>query len=79
VDDSGYVIEHWVHRSGNVVDVRYGVVDLAALEDLSASGQIKVWTGAAFEAKPVKVWNGSSWEIKPVKHWNGSSWVETNY
>ena len=25
------------------------------------TGQIKVWTGASFEAKPVKVWNATSW------------------
>ena len=43
------------------------------------TGQIKVWTGASFEAKPVKVWNGSTWVTKPLKTWNGSSWVATNY
>lgn len=43
------------------------------------TGQIKVWTGAAWEAKPVKVWNGSTWVTKPVKYWNGSTWVTTPY
>jgi hypothetical protein len=43
------------------------------------TGQIKVWTGAAWVAKPVKVWNGSTWEIKPVKYWNGSDWITTPY
>jgi hypothetical protein len=43
------------------------------------TGQIKVWNGSAFVAKPVKVWNGSSWVTKPVKYWNGSSWVTTTY
>lgn len=41
----------------------------------ATAGYIKVWTGAAWELKPVKVWNGSSWVIKPVNVWNGSSWV----
>ncbi len=55
-------------------------VNLDTLEaSVSTTGQIKVWTGSQWEAKPVKVWNGSSWEIKPIKHYNGSSWVETNY
>ena len=36
----------------------------------------KVWTGSAWEVKPVKVWNGSAWVEKPVKVWNGSAWVE---
>lgn len=45
----------------------------------SGGGQLKVWNGSAFVAKPVKVWNGSSWVTKPVKHWTGSAWVETTY
>lgn len=44
-----------------------------------SSGQIKVWNGSTWVAKPMKVWNGSAWVIKPVKVWNGSAWVETNY
>lgn len=44
-----------------------------------STGQIKVWNGSAWVAKPVKVWNGSAWVTKPVKVWNGSAWVETNY
>jgi len=43
------------------------------------TGQVKIWNGSAFVAKPVKVWNGSAWVIKPLKRWNGSSWVTTNY
>lgn len=45
----------------------------------SGTGQIKVFNGSSFVAKPVKVWNGSAWVIKPLKRWNGSSWVTTNY
>jgi hypothetical protein len=43
------------------------------------TGQIKVWTGAAWEAKPMKVWDGASWVTKPVKFWNGSAWITTPY
>jgi hypothetical protein len=43
------------------------------------TGQIKVWTGAAWVAKPMKYWNGASWVTKPVKYYNGSTWVPTPY
>lgn len=43
------------------------------------TGQIKVWNGTAFVAKPVKVWNGTAWVVKPLKVWNGTAWVVTNY
>ena len=52
------------------------------IEDFSAggsTGQIKVWNGSAFVAKPVKVYNGSSFVTKPVKVYNGSSWDTTGY
>lgn len=45
----------------------------------ASTGQVKVWNGSIWEAKPVKIWNGSIWEIKLVKVWNGSTWVVTNY
>jgi hypothetical protein len=44
-----------------------------------ATGQMKVWNGSAWVAKPVKVWNGSAWVVKPLKYWNGSAWVVTPY
>lgn len=43
------------------------------------TGQIKVWNGTSWVAKPVKVWDGASWVTKPVKQYNGTSWVSTNY
>lgn len=43
------------------------------------TGQIKVYNGTSFVAKPAKVWNGSAWTTKPVKRWNGSGWVTTPY
>lgn len=39
-----------------------------------ATGSIKVWTGAAWELKPVKYWTGSAWVVKPVKYWTGAAW-----
>ena len=45
----------------------------------SPTGQIKVYNGAIWVAKPVKIWNGSNWVIKPVKYYNGSIWVTTTY
>lgn len=44
-----------------------------------STGQIKVYNGSTFVAKPVKVWNGSSWVVKPLKYWNGSAWITTTY
>jgi hypothetical protein len=56
---------------------------LPAAADLQAAGgntgQIKVWDGSQWVAKPMKVWNGSTWEIKPVKYYNGTTWVTTPY
>lgn len=43
------------------------------------NGEIKVYNGSSFVAKPVKVWNGSAFVIKPLKYYNGSAWVETTY
>jgi len=43
------------------------------------TGQIKVWNGSSWVAKPVKVWNGSAWVIKPIKYYNGTIFVTTGY
>lgn len=40
-----------------------------------AGGLVKVWSGAAFVAKPVKVWTGAAWVQKPLKRWSGAAWV----
>jgi hypothetical protein len=42
-------------------------------------GNVKVWNGSAWVAKPVKIWNGSAWVTRPAKRWNGSAWVTTSY
>jgi hypothetical protein len=43
------------------------------------NGQVKVWNGSLFTAKPVKWFNGSAWVTKPLKYYNGSIWVTTAY
>lgn len=43
------------------------------------TGQVKIYNGSSFVAKPVKVYNGSTWVTKPMKVYNGSTWVVTNY
>lgn len=42
--------------------------------NVSATGRAKVWSGAAWNKKPVKVWNGSAWVVKPVRVWTGTTW-----
>ena len=49
------------------------------LTGTGTGGNIKVWNGSAWVAKPAKYWNGSSWTVKPVKRWNGSAWILTDY
>ena len=50
-----------------------------ALRPLGVGGNIKVWNGSAWTAKPVKFWNGSAWVTKPMKRWNGSAWITLPY
>jgi hypothetical protein len=52
--------------------------DYFAIPTLSG-GNVKVWGGSAWLAKPVKVWNGSAWATKPAKQFNGTAWVQTGY
>ena len=56
-----------------------GTFDISLATVGGTTGQIKVWTGAAWVPKPVKVWNGATWVTKPVKYWNGATWVTTTY
>ena len=56
-----------------------GTLPIASAAPPSGGGNIKVWNGSAWVAKPVKVWNGSAWVAKLMKFWNGSSWVTTSY
>lgn len=44
-----------------------------------AAGQIKVYNGSVFVAKPVKVWNGTAWVTKPLKRYDGTNWIITPY
>ena len=56
----------------------YNTIDFELLAS-AIIGQIKVWLGSSWEAKPVKIFNGSTWEVQPVKYFNGSTWVTTSY
>lgn len=52
------------------------LLDNDVFDNVVASGGLaNVWTGSAWQAKPVKYWNGSSWTTKPLKRWNGGAWV----
>lgn len=59
--------------------VSFVMFDILIKASSGTTGQVKVWNGSAWVAKPVKVWNGSSWVTKPLKRWNGSAWVATTY
>jgi hypothetical protein len=41
----------------------------------SGGSQIRVWTGSAWELKPLLRWNGSAWVAATLNRWNGSAWV----
>jgi hypothetical protein len=56
-----------------------GTFDVSLAAGGGTTGQIKVWTGAAWVAKPMKVWTGAAWVTKPVKFWDGTQWVLTPY
>ena len=56
-----------------------GTFDVSLSTPAGNTGQIKVWTGTAWVAKPVKVWTGTAWVTKPVKYYNGTTWVVTPY
>lgn len=56
-----------------------GTFDVTLSDGGGTTGQIKVWTGAAWVAKPMKVWTGAAWVTKPVKFWNGTTWTTTPY
>jgi hypothetical protein len=69
-------------RSANAsTTVQQGCGTVILLPDTvgGSTGQVKVYNGSSFVAKPVKVWNGSAWVTKPLKRYNGSSWVITPY
>ena len=39
---------------------------------------MQVWTGSAWEAKPLNYWTGSAWEqATALKRWSGSDWEDT--
>lgn len=66
--------------SNNGTIVSSGVsIEISIYGTPSVGGNIKVYSGSSFVAKPVKVYNGSMWATKPLKVYNGSNWVETSY
>ena len=66
----------YVEPSKTVLYTEYFGVDT---HPPASSGNIKVFNGSMFEAKPVKVWSGSAWVTKPLKYWDGSTWSTTTY
>lgn len=52
---------------------------LTPIQNAATTGQIKVWNGSAWVAKPIKVWDGAAWVAKSMKYYNGSTFVVTNY
>lgn len=47
-------------------DVIYGTV-----------GYMRVWTGLAWELRPLRMWDGTTWEVKTLRIFNGSTWSST--
>jgi hypothetical protein len=81
---TAYHWQSWVtNSSGNDSAVSsFGANSESATDFIVSNGtggQIKVWNGSVFVAKPVKVWNGSTWVTKPLKRWTGSTWTQTPY
>lgn len=72
-------IEHWVHRSGNTVHARYGVIDLSGVTTAGTTGQIKAKISSTMTAKPVKVKISGTFTTKPVKHKVSGTFETTNY
>ena len=70
---------YWSVVNGTAAAFSVAGVTLALRPNASGLGNMKVWNGSAWVAKPVKAWNGTAWVKKPVKFWNGSSWALTNY
>lgn len=68
----------WLHDVSDSTSFSWAALSFA-LRPLGSGGNIKVWNGSSWVAKPVKVWNGSAWVTKPVKRWNGSAWITTPY
>lgn len=68
---TNYSRPNWFDNSSDVVEAElFG----------GSVPSINVWTGAAWEAKPLYYWNGSAWVAPIAIHrWDGSAWVQTVY
>jgi hypothetical protein len=69
----------WGSRSGGSANGHTWKNYLLTIPAVCSTGDIKVYNGTAFVAKPVKIWTGTAWVKKPVKRWNGTTWVVTTY
>ncbi|HRF71001.1 MAG TPA: hypothetical protein PKV66_06195 [Candidatus Pelethenecus sp.] len=77
--DETYDVKGWFHpnlTSSGWFDDGFGE---SGSTPPGSTGQIKVYNGATFVAKPVKVYNGATFVTKPLKRYNGSIWVVTPY
>jgi len=70
-------ITHWVHRSGNNILARYGVINLTGLlavaPPLGNIGVAKRWDGFAFNVAKIRGWTGSGFTL--VKLGEGTEFV----
>jgi hypothetical protein len=78
--DNGSASTNYIGHStyDRAVD-RGAILEVTYTTSAGTTGQVKVYNGSSFVAKPVKIWNGSAWVTKPVKRWDGSTWVTTPY
>lgn len=37
---------------------------------------VNVWTGSAWEAKPLMRWDGAAWVPAALMRWDGAAWVQ---
>lgn len=70
IDNSGYEIQHWVHRSGNGVDAYYASIDISALE--AAAGGLEPSVSDAIEVQE------DSTVIQTHNVWGDITGVEIN-
>jgi len=66
-------ITHWVHRSGNNILARYGVINLTGLTDALSNTVLNVWNGSAWVPCTLNYWDGTEWVL--VRYWSGSAWL----
>lgn len=68
-----------IYSGAGTGNLTHGVWSAVLTQTAEKLGQVKVWNGSSWVAKPVKVWNGSAWVEKPTKYYNGTAWEITPY